>query len=81
MKIRGILVDALLEIAREVRNYFISYDGNNNKILHTRMFMPLCSMEKAAEEHCNQFVKEINEVGCALNLRECCVSNKVIEND
>ena len=80
MKIRGVLVDILVEIAPEVCRDFLTYDGKNNKILYVSMLKPLCGMMKAAILYYKQFAKDITEIDYALNPYEPCVANKMVDN-
>ena len=79
MKLRGILVDMLEEIAPEARSKFVTHQ-NNKKIFHTSMLKPLHGMLKVSLVCYKKIISDVNEVGCVINLHDACVANKIINN-
>ena len=79
MKIRGTLVEMLIEIAPQLQKDHVSYDGNKNKTLYVSMLKQSCGMMKANMLHCEQFEKDTTDIGHTLNPYEPCVANKIIE--
>ena len=68
MKIRGILVDILVEMDPDTYAEHVCYDKNGNKLLYVRMLKALYGMIVAALLYYKKFVKDIKKIGFKLNL-------------
>ena len=81
MKIQGVLVDMLVEIAPEVYKDFVNYNREKSKILYISMLKPLCGMMKVAILYYKQFIKDITKIDYAINPYESCIVNKMVNNE
>ena len=77
MKIRGALVDMLLEIAPELYTDFVVYE-RGQKLLYVQMLKALYGMMKASIFYYNKFRKDLEGEGCIVNPLGLCVANKII---
>ena len=59
MKIRGMLVDMLVEIPPKACKHCVAYDGKNNKLLHISMLKPSHDMIKEDVLHRNSLLKTL----------------------
>jgi hypothetical protein len=78
MKIRGVLVDMLVEMCPEIYQDFVVTHGKE-KILYVRMLKALYGMLVASLLYYKKFVKDIKSIGFILNPYDPCVANRMIE--
>ena len=78
MKIRGHLVDMLLEISPETYKDYVTYE-NGKKVLYVHMLKALYGMMKASILYYNKFRKDIEAEGYEINPYDPCVANKLID--
>jgi len=79
MKIRGQMVDLLLEIDKKKYAPFVVHDHKGNKILYTSMNMALYGMIQSSLLYYNKFVKDITKLGFKLNPYDPCVANRIVK--
>ena len=77
MKIRGKLVDILLEIDEEKCKPFVC-ETEKGKILCVRIKKMLCGMLKSSILCCKKFREDIEKVGYKVNPYDICVANKMV---
>jgi hypothetical protein len=79
MKIRGSLVDILLEICPGVYDDFVVYEGKGKqKILYVQMLMALYGMMIASLLYYKKFRKDIESIGFEVNPYDVCVANRTV---
>jgi hypothetical protein len=78
MKIRGQLVDLLLEIAPEAYKPYIVYE-NNKMVLYVRMLRALYGMLVASILYYKKFGKDIEGIGFHVNPYDPCVANQQVK--
>ena len=77
MKIRGSLVDILLEICPGVYDNYVVYEGRGKqKVLYVQMLMALYGMMIASILYYKKFRKDIEGVGFEVNPYDICVANR-----
>jgi hypothetical protein len=81
IKIRGILVDVLVEIAPDVYKSYVSKDKKGSKQLLVQCQNALYGTMVASLLHYWKFVKSLTEIDFAINPYDQCVANKMIEGD
>ena len=80
MKIRGQLVDMLLEICPGVCDKHVVYEGQQKqKVLCVRMLKALCGMLVSSVLCYKKFRKDIEGVGFEVNPCDMCVANRTID--
>jgi hypothetical protein len=77
MKIRGSLVDILLEICPGVYDEYVIYEGKQ-KILYVQMLMALYGMMIASLLYYKKFRKDIEGIGFEVNPYDICVANRKV---
>ena len=77
MKIRGALVDMLLELAPEVYTPYVTME-NGQKVLYVICLKALYGMLVSSMLYYKKFRKDIEEVGYEVNPYDPCVANKKI---
>jgi hypothetical protein len=77
MKIRGVLVDILLEIAPEVYQDYVAYEGGS-KILYVKMLKALYGMLQSSLLFYRKFRKDIESIGFKVNPYDPCVANRMV---
>jgi hypothetical protein len=77
MKIRGSLVDILLEICPGVYDDFVLYEGKQ-KVLYVQMLMALYGMMIASLLYYKKFRKDIETIGFEVNPYDICVANRQV---
>ena len=77
MKIRGVLVDILVEMAPEVYSEYMVYE-NGKKVLYVLMLMALYGMLQSSLLYYKKFRMDIEEIGYKMNPFDPCVANKII---
>ena len=77
MKIRGALVDMLLEISPETYSDYVIQEGKS-KIIYVQMMKALYGMMKASVLYYKKFRGDIENIGYVVNPYDPCVANKVI---
>jgi hypothetical protein len=77
MKIRGPLVDILLEIAQEIYEPFMVYEGKA-KVLYVQMLKALYGMLQSSLLYYKKFRGDIELIGFKVNPYDPCVANRII---
>jgi hypothetical protein len=77
MKIRGVLVDILLEMSPETYKDYVVYEGKN-KVLYVQMLKALYGMMMASLLFYKKFRTDIESTGYEVNPYDHCVANKMI---
>jgi hypothetical protein len=81
IKIRGILVDILVEISPDLYKYYVSRDKKGSKQLLVQCQNALFGMMVASLLYYRKFVKSLTDIGFVMNPYDPCVANKMIEGD
>eukprot|EP00978_Attheya_sp_CCMP212_P001665 scaffold3444_cov50-Attheya_sp.AAC.1 len=79
MKIKGVLVDMLVEMCPEIYQDYVVRTHRKDKILYVRMLKALYGMLVASLLYYKKFVKDIKSIGFILNPYDPCVANRMIE--
>ena len=79
MKIRGLLVDILLEIDEKKCRDFMIYNGKD-KLLYIKMLKVLHSILTASIPYYKKFRKDIEVIGYEANLYNVYIANKIINS-
>ena len=74
MKIRGVLVDMLIEMNPELYEKYVRY-VHGKKVLYVRMLKALYGMMIASMLYYKKFKKDIKSIGFVLNPYDPCVAN------
>jgi hypothetical protein len=77
MKIRGPLVDMLLEIDQTTYQDYVVYE-NGKKVLYVRMLKALYGMLVSSLLYYKKFKKDIESIGFQINPYDPCVANRVV---
>ena len=77
MKIRGILVDILMELCPGVYDEYVTYE-QGQKILYVEMLMALYGMLTSAILFYKKFRKDIEAIGFEVNPYDICVANRQV---
>jgi hypothetical protein len=80
MKIRGRLVDLLLEICPGVYDDYVVYEGKN-KVLYVKMLMALYGMLISSILYYKKFRKDIESIGFEVNPYDICVANRTVKGE
>jgi hypothetical protein len=78
IKIRGVLVDILVDIAPEVYKKHVTKDKNGVAQSLVQCQNALCGTMVASPLCCRKFVKSLTSVGFIIDLCDACVANKMI---
>ena len=78
IKIRGILVDILVDLAPDVYREFVTTDKKGVKKLVVQCQNALYGTMVASLLYYRKFVKSITDIGFILNPYDPCVANKII---
>ena len=78
MKITGVLVDMLLEIAPEVYGPYVVYE-NGRKVLYVQVLRALYGMLVSALLWYKQFRSDLESYGFVFNPYDPCVANKIVD--
>jgi hypothetical protein len=81
IKIRGILVDIMVEIAPEAYNSYVSQDKKRNKQLLVQYQNALYGTMVASLLYYRKFVKSLMDIDFIINPYDPCVANKIIEGE
>jgi hypothetical protein len=81
MKIRGILVDILVEIVPEAYKYYVSKYKKGNKQLLVQCQNALYGTMFASLLYYRKFVKSLMDIDFTINPYDPCVANKIIEGE
>jgi hypothetical protein len=81
IKIRGILVDILVEIAPEAYKSYVSHDKNRNKQLLVQFQNVLYGIMFASLLYCRKFVNSLTDIDFIINPYDPCVANNIIEGE
>jgi hypothetical protein len=79
IKIRGILVDMLLEIAPDVYKDFVTTDKKGNKQLIVQCQNAIYSTMVASLLYYRKFSKSLMDIGFKFNPYDPCVANKMVD--
>jgi hypothetical protein len=79
IKIRGVLVDILVEIAPDVYKPYVTKDKKGVKQLLVQVQNALYGTMVASLLYYRKFVKSLTDIGFTLNPYDPCVANKMIE--
>ena len=77
MKIRGALVDMLVDISPEVYKGFVSKE-NGTKVLYVEMLKALYGMLQSSLLYYKKFRKDIESIGFVINPYDPCVANRIV---
>jgi hypothetical protein len=77
MKIRGPLVDMLLELSPETYASYVVYEGNS-KVLYVVMEKALYGMLQSSLLYYKKFRKDIESIGFKVNPYDPCVANRIV---
>jgi hypothetical protein len=77
MKIRGPLVDMLIEIAPEIYKPYVSYE--KGKVLYVKMLKALYGMLVSSLLYYKKFRKDIESIGFVINPYDPCVANRIVD--
>jgi len=77
MKIRGVLVDMLVELDPDLYGPFVTYE-RNEKILYVQMLMALYGMLISSLLYYKKFRKDIESIGFKVNPYDPCVANRYV---
>ena len=77
MKIRGPLVDMLLELSPETYEGYVVYEGKS-KVLYVMMVMALYGMLQSSLLNYKKFRKDIESTGFEVNPYDPCVANRMV---
>ena len=77
MKIRGPLVDMLLELSYETYAPYVVYE-DKNKILYVAMEKALYGMLQSSLLYYKKFRKDIESIGFVVNPYDPCVANRIV---
>jgi hypothetical protein len=81
IKIRGIPVDILVEIAPEAYRSYISQDKKGNKNFLVQFQNALHGTMAASLLYYHKFVKSLTDTDLIINSYDPCVANKIIEGE
>jgi hypothetical protein len=81
IKIRGILVDILVEIAPEAYKSYVSKDKKGNKQFLVQCQNALYGKMVARLLNYRKFVKSLTDIDFTINPYDPCVANKIIEGE
>jgi Reverse transcriptase (RNA-dependent DNA polymerase) len=79
MKIRGPLVDMLVEIAPEAYTDYVRED-NGKKVVYVKMLKASYGMLQSAIFYYKKFKADIEEIGFKINEYDPCVANRMVNN-
>ena len=80
MKITGVLVDLLVEIAPEVYGPFVVFE-NGHKVLYVQVIRALYGMLVAALLWYRQFKGDLESIGFKFNPYDPCVANRIVKGN
>jgi hypothetical protein len=78
VKIQGVLVDVLVEMAPETHKSCVSRDKKGLKQLLAQCQKAPHGAVVASLLHCRKFVKSLTDIGFVLNPHDPCVANKIV---
>ena len=78
MKITGVLVDLLVEIAPEVYGPYVVFE-NGRKVLYVQVIRALYGMLVAALLWYKQFKGDLESIGFKFNPYDPCVANRIVK--
>jgi hypothetical protein len=79
IKIRGVLVDIMVEIATDVYKSYVSRDNKGTKQLLVQCQNALYGTMVASLLYYRKFVKSLTDIEFIINPYDLCVANKIIE--
>ena len=81
IKIRGVLVDILVDIAPSVYTEYVTKDNKGNKQLLVQCLNALYGTMVASLLYYKKFARSLKEIGFVFNPYDPCVANKTIEGE
>jgi hypothetical protein len=78
IKIKGFLVDLLLEIAPKVYNSYVHVDPKGNKVIITECMNAIYGTMVTSLLYCNKFCSTLSRLGFKPNAYETCIHNRLI---
>ena len=78
MKIRGALVDMLVELDSQKYEPYVT-DERGNKVLYVNMLKALYGMLQSALLYYKKFRKDIEDIGFKINPYDPCVANRIVD--
>ena len=78
MKITGVLVDLLVDIAPEIYGPHVVYE-KGHKVLYVQVVRALCGMLVAALLWYKKFCADLESIGFTFNPYNPCVANRIID--
>jgi hypothetical protein len=81
IKIRGILVDIMVEITPDVYKFYVSKDKKGSKQLLVQCQNALYGTMVSSLLYYRKFVKSLTDIDFVINPYDPCVANKMIEGD
>jgi hypothetical protein len=81
IKIQGIIVDILVEIAPDVYKFYVSKDKKGSKQLMVQCQNALYGTMVASLLYYRKFVKSLTDIDFVINPYDPCVANKMIEGN
>jgi hypothetical protein len=81
IKIRGILVDILVEISPDVYKYYVSKDKKGSKQLLVQCQNALYGTMAASLLYYRKFVNSLTDIDFVINPYDPCVANNMIKGD
>jgi hypothetical protein len=80
MKIRGILVDMMVDINPEIYKDYVVYEVKN-KVMYVRMLKALHGMIQSALLFYKKFRKDLEGIGFKINDYDPCVANRIVDRE
>ena len=78
MKIAGVLVDILVQLAPEIYAQYVVYE-NRKKVLYVEVIQALYGMLIAAILWYKEFRASLESIGFKFNLYDPCVANRMVQ--
>ena len=78
MKIRGALVDILIDISLEIYSEYVTYE-NESKVIYVKIVKALYGMMQESMWYYKKFRSDIEGIGYTVNPYDPCVANKAIK--
>ena len=79
MKIRGPLVDMLVEMDPETYKTFVVFDNSGSKILYVQVLKAIYGMLQSSMLFYKKLCKDLQSIGFVLNPYDPCVANRVVQ--
>ena len=79
MKIRGPLVDMLVNMDPETYKSFVVFDNNGNKVLYVQVLKAIYGMLQSSMLFYKKLCKDLQSIGFVLNPYDLCVANRIVQ--